>query len=261
MKLPILNYHGIQSFEGEFGWTEAERPYVLGHAEFDLQLEALVQSGFHSLNLKELNQWLENGRTVEKPVFLSFDDGPIGHFQYAAPALKRRSMKAIFFVSAALVGKPGQMDWKELLDLLRQGFEIGSHGLRHIPLTQLSESDLLEEIAGSKKILEERLGIPILSFSVPRGFYAPRISDLAKRAGYRCVFTSKFDLNKRGADPMQLKRLVVKANCGEADFLRMIYGKLGPKGVLEALKNNLRQTMSPDLYDKAALLKRKLILR
>ena len=208
-------------------------------------------------SLPELNQWLEEDRGPAKKVVLTFDDGHMSHFEHVVPALQKRKMKGIFFISAGLVGQKGLMDWHHLRELISQGFQIGSHGLTHQPLSDFTHHQLWKEMQKSKAILEDKLGHPVLCFSVPRGFYQMRIREVALELGYQLVFTSKFDVNQTGHDRYRLNRIAVKRNLSDRDFLRFINGNLGIRRTIEQVKEGIRRFVKPSFYDALAALKRK----
>ena len=59
--------------------------------------------------------------------------------------------------------------WAQVQELQRYGIEIGSHTYSHPILSQIDSKYLAKEILGSKKIIEEKLSIPINSFCYPNG--------------------------------------------------------------------------------------------
>lgn len=258
MKLPILNYHGIQSFPGEYAWTEGERSYVVDAANFTAQLDYLKESGFQTLSLDALSQWLPTARP-EKSVVITFDDGHLSHFDYALGCLKLRSFNGIFFVTAGFVGQPGYLSWEHLHEIIEEGLEVGSHGLNHIPLPGLPQKKLDEEVKVSKQLLEQTLGVEIKSFSVPRGFYHSRIRTAVNQAGYRFLFTSHFDLISRGADAMKLGRLAILGNTSLEVYKRWLHGNLGAKRYTEKMKSWTRECVPPVLYAGLSDFKRRFI--
>lgn len=256
MQLPILNYHGVESSKEEYLWLDEEKPYVLSSESFEEQLDLILDSGFTSLSLTGLGRWFDQRESASRSIVLTFDDGHVSHCEQVVPALKQRKLNAIFFIPAGLVGYREQMTWSQLRQLLIEGFEIGSHGLRHIALTDLKEAQLREELIGSKKRLEDRLGVRVHSFSVPRGYYHPRIGRIAREVGYRFVFTSHFDLNLTTEDPFCLRRLVVKKTLSLNQFSQMIQGQLGFKRYVEQCKNLARRFIAPSIYERLVGMKR-----
>ena len=250
----VFNYHGIEEREDEYPWTDAEKTYVLSREVFERQIKYLFSRNTSALSLDQLDEWLK-GKDYPNPALLTFDDGHLSHFKYAAPCLRENHGTGIFFVSAGLVGRKHQMGWTELKELLRQGFEIGSHGLRHIPLVHLSEDELEKEISQSKKILEDRLGAEVKSFSIPRGFDHPRIKERAAKAGYRFLFNSRFDLVRRGKSPLGLARLAVRREFSFETFVRLAAGDLGKMKYSERIKEWTRRWVPSPVYAGLAEIK------
>jgi peptidoglycan/xylan/chitin deacetylase (PgdA/CDA1 family) len=139
---------------------------------------------------------------------------------------------AYFFILASKVGRPGYMDWQQIKELSDYGMIIGSHGMTHRIMTELSEEELNQEIVDSKKILEENLKQTINYFSIPRGFYDKRIINKAKQAGYQAVFTSNV-CERRG---FKIGRIPVMGDWDLEYFIQVVN-----KGY--SLKDNSREVI------------------
>ncbi len=94
----------------------------------------------------------------------------------------------------------------QLRDLRAQGHEIGSHSLSHPLLTQLPEESLAQEVAGSKRVLEEKLGSNVDSFCYPNGEFDQRVTRAVATVGYRCAVTVETGDNSATSDRLCLKR-------------------------------------------------------
>ncbi len=91
---------------------------------------------------------------------------------------ERYHVKATFFVVADLI------DQVEKYLPPDCGHEIGSHGLTHTVLTEMSEAEVFTEVTESKRILEER-GYAISGFRAPF-FLTPRqLPQLLADSGYQ----------------------------------------------------------------------------
>ncbi len=265
-QLPIFNYHGIEKTSGEYSWTPAEKPYVVALDSFEAELRFVAREGFKSLSLKELESWKEkvlsetlmDGALPKKKVAFTFDDAHVSHLRYAAPTLLRNKIAAIFFVPVGLIGTKDYMSFSNLKELVREGFEIGAHGFSHVPLSHLPKEKLSDELARSKKVLEDMLGIEITSFSVPRGFYSRRVGEAAHRIGYRLIFTSHFDVNRKNSAPSIFRRMVVMGGTSLQTFEQMLNGQLGSRQYLELIKEKARTFLGPSVYDGLAAMKRTL---
>lgn len=253
--LSVLNYHGIQEREDEYPWTAGEKPYVVSKVNFRRQLQTISGGKFSCLPVCELDRWIL-GRDHHSKIMITFDDGHISHYEHAAPLLEEFKLPAIFFIPVGLIGQKGSMNWPHLKQLQAKGFEIGSHGLNHIPLTYLSAHELDKELKGSKTVLEDALGAEIKTFSVPRGFYNGRVRRAAREAGYRYVFTSQFCANRKRPDPYALARLAVKRTTTPDEFEKLLTAELGFKWPIEKFKELLRGTLPPKCYEFASSMKR-----
>ena len=128
----------------------------------------------------------------EEQVVVTFDDGLIDNYTAASPILREFGLKAYFFVIYGSVGTPGYMNWEQVIVLQEYGNTIGSHGMTHKFLNDLNEEDLLYELGSSRKLMRDWLKNEIENFSVPRGFVSKRVIEIAKRVGYKKVFTSNY---------------------------------------------------------------------
>ena len=122
---------------------------------------------------------------------VTFDDGHISNFEQALPLLAERGMQARFFITAGWTGKkPGYMSWSELRALHTAGQILGAHGWSHALLTHCSPTELHHELADTRSTMEDHLGTPVTSISLPGGRYNQRVLAAAQQAGYSEIFTS-----------------------------------------------------------------------
>ncbi|ERP39142.1 polysaccharide deacetylase family protein [Chitinivibrio alkaliphilus] len=124
---------------------------------------------------------------------LTFDDGFSSIKEHALPFLETHGHNAtIFIISGALhgsspldiYGKRSYLSAADIREIAERGFEIGSHTMHHRDLRQLSLKECLYELEGSKKDLEDLLGMPVEALSFPLGLWNKRVLSLAKQAGY-----------------------------------------------------------------------------
>lgn len=105
------------------------------------------------------------------------------------------------------------MKWGELEELVESDLvTIGSHSVSHINHAVAGRHRLEKEIAISKKILEDKLGITVKHYSYPFGSYTRRVMDTVKKKGYKYAFRT--DTKKAGYkeddEKYQLRRLSIK---------------------------------------------------
>lgn len=95
-----------------------------------------------------------NDSNNTKAVVLAFDDAWKSQFTYAKPVLDRFGFKGTFFIVCNYAGRgPDRMTWNDIQTLVRQGHDIESHSMNHIPLDDLSQQQLNYEIGQSKQCI------------------------------------------------------------------------------------------------------------
>ena len=95
-----------------------------------------------------------------------------------------------FLVGNGFVGIPQTMSWAALTAMQRDGFIVGSHTRTHVSLPMESPASTVDELAESKRTLEEHLATPIDHFAYPGGQFTPSVVDAIERSGYRYAYTA-----------------------------------------------------------------------
>jgi peptidoglycan/xylan/chitin deacetylase (PgdA/CDA1 family) len=185
--LQVLMYHSIKTDSDS---VPANREigaeiYDLCLEKFASQMTWLSDNNYQVVTLDRIDKYAR-----DKQVILTFDDGEMNNFIHALPVLQRFQFKAYFFIIIDRIGQPGYMGWDELRQLRAAGMEIGSHGLTHRILTELTDLEVKRELDESLKCLVSRLDDGVDTLSIPRGFYHDWTIELARELGYRDVFIS-----------------------------------------------------------------------
>jgi peptidoglycan/xylan/chitin deacetylase (PgdA/CDA1 family) len=122
------------------------------------------------------------------------------------------------------------MTWDEVRQLAKTNVEFGAHTKTHAILATVdNETELTNEIRGSRKRVEEELNQPVLHFCYPNGrpqdigLDALRIT---RESGFRTAVTSIRGMNKVNStvDPLQLKRLGADPELPERYFAELLAG-------------------------------------
>jgi peptidoglycan/xylan/chitin deacetylase (PgdA/CDA1 family) len=97
-----------------------------------------------------------------------------------------------------------------VINLDRNGVEIGAHTITHPILSSLDDAAAAREIAGSKQELEDLIGKPVRLFAYPNGkvgkdFDARHVA-MVEKAGFDAAFTTAVGAISRGQDRFQLPR-------------------------------------------------------
>jgi peptidoglycan/xylan/chitin deacetylase (PgdA/CDA1 family) len=101
------------------------------------------------------------------------------------------------------------LTWEQIREMRQYGIEFGSHTLSHPHMASLPPEQAYEEMAESKRIIEQRLGEPIPHFAFPAGSYTTELIEMARRVGYTSLFIrSRYQhVNTHTTDPFALHRL------------------------------------------------------
>ncbi len=123
----------------------------------------------------------------DKTVVLTFDDASRSHLVYVAPLLKRYGFGATFFVTATWMRDQTLfLNWKEIAELYRMGFEIGNHSYSH---PGCHRSDAAEFMPAEIRKVEEalaRVGVPKpTAFAWPGSVFGPEGLEVLGSSGYR----------------------------------------------------------------------------
>lgn len=226
----ILAYHSV-----------GENPVAEAGAElYSLRLDSFVEQ-------MEYVRRMTNGVSQTMNVMVTFDDGDITNYTNVFPVLKKMGLKAHFFVIGGKIGTPGYMGWESIKLLRDAGMAIGSHGMTHRILTELSDEELAHELNVSKKILSDILGTAVDTFSIPRGFCDGRIVEAARKAGYKAIFTSNVNDN----DGFKFGRIVVRPNWDKRHFVKVLNNGYLLRDRAEGfIKNSMKKILGASIYDK-----------
>jgi peptidoglycan/xylan/chitin deacetylase (PgdA/CDA1 family) len=173
--------------------------YAVSIEMFKAQMAWISENGYCVISMREALELMDSGRLPGKHLVITFDDGFTDFFQNALSVLNMYDFKATIFIVAQEAGgssswrteglKRTLMDWDMLKRIVDEGHTIGSHGAHHLDLTKLSDIDLDNEIAASKGIIHEKLGIDVEYFSYPWGMCTDREMNSVKKAGYKGAVT------------------------------------------------------------------------
>jgi len=153
--------------------------------KFKAHLDVLNQMGFSS----------------DQEFKIAFDDGYESVYHIAFPIMMEYGFTGIVFPVVNYIGKMNDWDFtfgrinkvkhiskKQIIELCKNGWEIGSHGLTHTAFTAMSTSALQFELLESKRILEDIAQIEVDSITPPFSRWNPQIKDLILECGYKKIY-------------------------------------------------------------------------
>ncbi|MBZ4335158.1 polysaccharide deacetylase family protein [Corallococcus sp. AS-1-12] len=104
------------------------------------------------------------------------------------------------------------MNWDEVRQMARDGFEFGAHTLGHTVLTLEPTAVVEKEILESKQTIEREVGVQVKDFAYCNGWYSDEMIRVLSQNGFRSGVTTEDLPNRVGGDPFTLKRKVMWEN-------------------------------------------------
>ncbi len=183
----VLMYHSIVPY--------TEDPYLVtvSPQRFERQMRWLDRQGLRGVSMATLMA-ARRRQCDAGLVGLTFDDGYDDFRRYALPVLLRYGFTATAFVIAGRLGgvngwdeqgpRKQLMTARQVADVAAAGMEVGSHGLRHVTLTETTDLALQREQLRSREILQDITGTEVGGFCYPYGHLNRRVLDGVRCAGY-----------------------------------------------------------------------------
>jgi peptidoglycan/xylan/chitin deacetylase (PgdA/CDA1 family) len=179
-EVPVLMYHLIGDPPPGAPWPHL---YV-SRAELWAQLDWLTRAGFTAVTLADVwRHWQGRGRLPRRPVVLTFDDGHRSVITAALPLLRARGWPAVLNLKLGNL-EPGSFADRDVRRLVAAGWELGAHTFTHPDLRSLGDAALDREVAGSRREIRRRFGVPVDFFCYPAGRYDARVIAAVRRAGF-----------------------------------------------------------------------------
>lgn len=128
----------------------------------------------------------------------------------------KKVQKATFFLSA-----PWSKTHPDMVTTIRDaGFEIGSHGYKHVNYSSLTEEEIQKQITTAHSILTDVSGKEPNLLRLPNGDFDKRVLRIADNLNYQVVQwdTDSLDWKNPGVDQI-VNRVVSKAHPGDIVLL------------------------------------------
>jgi peptidoglycan/xylan/chitin deacetylase (PgdA/CDA1 family) len=207
-RVPILMYHVINPpppgapFPGLY----------VSSSEFSAQMQALANAGYHAITQDQMWAYWKRGVPLSagKPIVVSFDNGYQSQYTNALPVLRRLGW--VGDENIQLTGLPpsqGGLSETQVKGLVAAGWELDTQGISHADLIALNATQLAEQVAGSRKTIQQRYGVPVNWFCYPSGHYNATVIAAVKSAGYTGSTTVVPGWAGPESDPYRLPRLRV----------------------------------------------------
>jgi peptidoglycan/xylan/chitin deacetylase (PgdA/CDA1 family) len=183
-------------------------------------MDYLSDSHYQTIGLGDLADYWFSGKPLPvKPIILTFDDGYDDNYTYAYAILRRHEFMGTFFVLTDAVGNAGYLTWEQIVVMDRHGMDIESHGRTHDDLAASSKEWATWQIAGSRNILEAKLGHQIRFYCYPSGRYTAETIAILKANGYVSAVSTAYGATHDKASLFNLTRVRVSGSDSLQEFI------------------------------------------
>ena len=213
--VPILLYHHILI-------GKPPNLYSVSMGTFKEQLSYLKNNGYQTISVSELIRAITVGADLpEKPIIITFDDGNENVYLNAFPLMKNFSFTGAVYIIANRIDAEGFLTKIQIKELLSSGWEVGSHGMKHIDLV-ITPGALRDEIGNSKKIIEDMLDFKLSSFAYPFGKATKITMDWVRQIGYLAGMGLGINNQHDKEDLFYLSRRQVESNMDMQSFAKLL---------------------------------------
>jgi len=227
--IAILTYHSLDDSRSVLSTS----PRV-----FAEQMRILQDFGAEVISLGDVLNERKHPRQGNA-VAITFDDGFSSVYEHALPVLQDCRFPATVFLVTDYCEKtnswPGQppaimrrplLRWSQVREMSEGGLAFGSHTCTHPDLRTLPCGKAAEELASSKKIIEDATGRPVDTFAYPYGFYDGDVRRLAQ-AHFQLACSTVLGFTTPESDPFALERLDMYYLQSRVLFRRLFSPALG----------------------------------
>lgn len=177
-KSPIFMFHAVDHHNDVLGVS----PSV-----FENLMRNLQSHYYQGMPLSNFCERLNTSDDQTRICSLTFDDGYASVYESALPLMQTHGHTATVFLTVGHDGHVMEMsgrqmlNWEQIRELHKLGYEIGAHTLTHPDLRRVSDAQLNQEIVDPKTIIEDKLGERVRTFAYPFGYYDARSIDLVAK--------------------------------------------------------------------------------
>lgn len=218
--VPFLMYHAIEKYSGP---GDGELGLYVPPEQFGAHMKYLKDNGYTMLTFE---RWGDINR-VNKPVFVSFDDGRKNNMNalHILQNLKDDKFQpaATEFVVSNTIDTPNRLSTDDIKQMLNSGiFSIQSHTANHTMMAYANNYD--EELRGSKEKIESITGKKVIALAYPVGSYNDQTIAETKKYYEFAVTTNHGNYITKGEPNEQylIKRHFVGPKTSMAEFTALV---------------------------------------
>ena len=221
-RIPVLAYHSVMPQEF-YHPINADNTWILHEETFYAQMRYLYENGFTTLTSYQLLDFLHNrGDLPDNPIIITFDDGYLDNYLYAAPILRKFGFTAMMFlITGAIHEKAPEMTayptqfagWPEVL-AATDVFEHGSHTHAMHRAIEGRVPLAFESVENIRTDLQQSFDAPLSlnsGFAFPQGIYSRNALEALAQESVQFAFTTRRSYVNRNSNPLLLPRFLVES--------------------------------------------------
>lgn len=184
--VPVLTYH-------RFDPVQAKSSTIVTTPVFAAQMRELAANNTHVVPLRDVLAFATGTPIAAPTVAITFDDGWRSVHAEAWPILRDHKTPITLFLNPPMIGQGGAyLTWAMVEEMVKSGHvDIQPHTQSHPNFnTERARRDpaafqafVDQEIAGSRALLKQRLGVAADMLAWPFGIHDTMLEEAAKRAG------------------------------------------------------------------------------
>lgn len=212
--VPVLMYH-TSSETNPGGLVEL---YVKP-SEFEKQIRYLCQNGFTFCTFDDY-KFLN---IIEKPIFLTFDDGYKENYTEIFPILQKYNAKITIFLMLNHI-KASNITEDMIIEMSGSGLvKFESHTISHPSLAAISSNNtrLTDELQNSKIKIEEITGKPVLALAYPNGEFNGIVKEKTKEF-YSFGLRKDLGMHNTDYDPFEIRRIRINRSTDIETFKSLV---------------------------------------
>jgi peptidoglycan/xylan/chitin deacetylase (PgdA/CDA1 family) len=192
-------------------------PWEVQDVELENLLTSLLGRGYRFCSLDEV------ARADERSVAVTIDDAPAAAVKWLLGRSQAIGLRATLFPVVDWLDRAPRSSpehayrslatWADVRLVLDQGHIIGSHGMSHLPMHNLTQDQIIYELNESKRRLEVECRTVVNHFAAPYGKLSSAVVSHAVALGYQTISSTVPGINNdNNLSECVLKRFVLRSD-------------------------------------------------
>ena len=193
--------------------------------QFESHLQEFSLSKYKVLSLEFiLDTIINDGQLPNNTIGISVDDADKSFLTTAWPKFKEKNLPVTLFVNTSTIADNNKnyLSWDQIRQLKNEGVAIGAHSHTHNHLTELSDTQIIDEIELSNKIFLKELGVIPTLFAYPYGETNEKMMSLLKDYKFKVAFGQHSGVINETSNFYYLPRFSLNEKYGDIDRVKFI---------------------------------------